>query len=138
MFEGCLYFNTSALVRQLERKWSAAFAPFGLTPPQAFLLRTVLKHPGLAPFELAETLSLARPTVTRLIDGLESKDLLVRKGSASDGRGQSIHPTSAALAIGDAINQASSNVTRQLKRVLGDEDFGDAVARIRRVRSSLE
>ena len=39
MFDHCLYFNTTALARLLEKEWTAAFAGFDLTPPQAFLLR---------------------------------------------------------------------------------------------------
>ena len=42
MFDHCLYFNTTALARVVEREWAAAFKPFGLTPPQGFLLRLVL------------------------------------------------------------------------------------------------
>ncbi|HXI58731.1 MAG TPA: MarR family transcriptional regulator, partial [Polyangia bacterium] len=34
MFDSCLYFNTTALGRLLERQWAAAFAHHGLTPPQ--------------------------------------------------------------------------------------------------------
>jgi len=43
MFDHCLYFNTSALARRLEREWTVAFKPFDLTPPQAFTLRAVLE-----------------------------------------------------------------------------------------------
>ena len=48
MFDHCLYFNTTALARLLEKEWSAAFASFELTPPQAFMLRLVLDQPGLS------------------------------------------------------------------------------------------
>src|SRR5882724_3934319 len=48
VFDHCLYFNTTALARLLEREWTAAFAAFELTPPQAFMLRLVLDQPGLA------------------------------------------------------------------------------------------
>ena len=44
MFDHCLYFNTTALARVLERQWAEAFKPFDLTPPQAFLLRAVLEY----------------------------------------------------------------------------------------------
>ena len=70
MFDHCLYFNTTALARAVEREWTATYAPFGLTPPQGFVLRVVLKQPGVLNRELADTLGIARPTATRLVDGL--------------------------------------------------------------------
>jgi DNA-binding MarR family transcriptional regulator len=137
MFDECMYFNTSALARQLERRWAAAFARFGLTAPQAFLLRAVLREPGLAPFEIADLLTIARPTATRLIDGLVEKGLLVRRPSDVDGRGRTVHPTPAAVEIGSAVDRASGSVTRDLKRILGVDVFGETVDSIRVVRRAL-
>lgn len=137
MFDHCLYFNATALARQLEREWTAAFKPQGLTPPQAFLLRAVLDHPGRAQRELADALVIARPTVTRALDGLAAKGLIERRASDADGREQFIHPTPRALALHAALNEASGRVTRRLKKVLGEGDFAETVARIRGVRAHL-
>lgn len=138
MFEGCLYFNTTALARRLEKEWTAAFAPFVLTPPQGFMLRAILDRPGQAPYELAEALVIARPTATRLLDGLEAKGLVLRRSSAEDGRGQSIEPTAEAVAIRTALNQASQAVTRRLKRALGEPGFAGAVDAVRDARLRLD
>lgn len=138
MFESCLYFNTTALARQLERVWSAAFAPFGLTPAQAFLLRTILTHPGLAAYEIADTQAIARPTATRLIDGLAAKGLVERRSSDDDGRAQSVHPTDAAIPLHEPLNRASGEVTRRLQRILGADRFHETVENVRAVRFSLD
>ena len=69
MFDQCLYFNTTALARVLEREWTKAFKPFGLTPSQAFMLRAILDKPGLLQSELAAGLAISRPTATRSLDG---------------------------------------------------------------------
>jgi len=71
MFDHCLYFNTQALARVLEREWAKSFKPFGLTPSQGFMLRAVLNQPGLLQSELAQVLAISRPTTTRGLDGLE-------------------------------------------------------------------
>lgn len=138
MFEHCLYFNTSALARRLDREWTAAFAPFALTPPQGFMLRAILERPGLLHRELASLLSIARPTATRALDGLMQRGLIERRPSSEDARESSIHPTRAAEALRDPLNEASARVTRRLKRVLSDGAFIDAVARVRDVRTALE
>lgn len=46
MFDHCLYFNSAALARLVEREWTVVYAEFGLTPPQGFVLRVVLATPG--------------------------------------------------------------------------------------------
>jgi len=137
MFDQCLYFNTSALARRLEREWSGAFEPFGLTPPQGFMLRAVLERPGSLQRELADLLSIARPTATRVLDGLESRGYVARQRTVGDQREVSIVPTPQATSIREALNHASAQVTSRIKRSLGGEAFVDTVSRLRTVRATL-
>ncbi|MDB5920893.1 MAG: putative Bacterial regulatory protein MarR [Massilia sp.] len=137
MFDHCLYFNTTALARALEREWTLAFKPFGLTPSQAFMLRVVLDKPALLQSELAKEMAIARPTATRTLDGLQKIGLVERRGTATDGREYAIHPTDDAAAIRDGLNAASAQVTRRLKKSLGAPHFDDTVARVKQVRATL-
>lgn len=138
MFDHCLYFNTTALARRLEREWTEAFSMFGVSPPQAFMLRVILAKPGLLQRELADELSIARPTATRALDLLQTKGLIERRGRDGDGREVCIQPTKNAIAIHAALNKASGTVTSKLKRLLGEAEFGETVSKIRSVRSGLE
>ena len=137
MFDHCLYFNTTALARVLEREWTRAFKPFGLTPSQAFMLRVVLDRPALLQSELAKELAIARPTATRTLDGLQKLQLVERRGTATDGREYAIHPTPAAAAIKDSLNAASAAVTRRLKKELGAPYFDDTVTKVKQIRTAL-
>lgn len=137
MFDHCLYFNTTALARQLEREWAEAFKPFDLTPPQAFLLRVVLAQPGSLQREIADRMVITRPTATRALDTLEEKGFIERRATANDGREWAIHPTRAALDIERDLNQASRAVTTKFKALLGAEEFSSTVDRVRAVRSAL-
>ena len=138
MFDHCLYFNTTALARRLEREWSKAFRPFGLTPPQAFMLRAVLARPGLLQSELANLLSVSRPTITRAVDGLVARKLVLRSGLPHDSRLVALHPTPAAVALGPQLNEASGAVTRRLRRGLGNTRFDASVAQARELRAALK
>lgn len=138
MFDQCLYFNTTALSRLLEREWSSAFKPFGLTPPQAFMLRAVMTQPGLLHRELADALTITRPTATRLLDGLAQKQLVERRSSGEDGREQTIYPTAKALGIKSDLNEASGAVTRKLKSLLGSDEFTTTVTHLREIRGVLK
>jgi MarR family transcriptional regulator, temperature-dependent positive regulator of motility len=137
MFDHCLYFNTTALARRLEQEWAEAFEAFGLTPPQAFMLRAVLNRPGMLQSELSEELSIARPTATRGLDSLEAKGYVERRRTASDGREISVCPTSKAVRIAAPLNEASGAVATKLKKMLGTAEFTNTVATIRSVRSAL-
>jgi MarR family transcriptional regulator, temperature-dependent positive regulator of motility len=138
MFDHCLYYNTTALARRLEREWTDAFEKFELSPPQAFMLRAILAKPGLLQRELAAELSIARPTATRALDFLENKGLAVRRGRDGDGREVCIHPTKEAVAMHAALDEASGAVTSKLKKLFGAAEFAETVSKIRGVRSALE
>ncbi len=138
MFDHCIYFNTTALAPQLEKEWAKAFEPFELTPPQAFLLRAILDKPGRLQREYAEGMVISRPTATRSLDGLMAKGLIERRSTERDGREQAIFPTAAALAMHVSLNEASVQVGKRLKKLLGTEVFADTVTRIRELRSALK
>ena len=137
MFEHCLYFNTAALARRLERQWAEVFEAFDLTTPQAFMLRAVLDRPGMLQSELSQELSIARPTTTRALDGLEQKGYIERRRSAGDGRETFIFPTAEAIRLKTSLNEASGTVTTKLRKTLGSAEFTATVSRIRSARSAL-
>lgn len=138
MFEHCLYFNTTSLSRVLEREWTIAFRPFGLTPSQAFMLRVILAKPGLLQRELAEEMNISRPTATRALDGLQKLKLIERCDSKRDGREWEIYPTEIALTFREPLNVASAEVTKRLKKLLGAARFEDTVSKVKDVRTALE
>ena len=138
MFDHCMYFNTAALARRLDREWADAFAEFELTPPQAFMLRAVLNRPGLLQSELSKELSIARATATRALDFLEIKSYIERRTTAGDGREVAVWPTPKATRVKSALNEASGAVTARLKKILGNAQFGATVARIRDTLAALE
>jgi DNA-binding MarR family transcriptional regulator len=138
MFDHCMYFNTAALARRLEREWALAFKQFGLAPPQAFMLRAILEAPGALQFELAQTLAISRPTATRALDGLAAKKMIIRQPLDRDARHMAVYPTANAVAIASSLDEASAKVTKRLKKLLGDATFAGVVKEIRGVRSALK
>jgi DNA-binding MarR family transcriptional regulator len=138
VFDRCLYFNTTALARVVEREWTQAFKRFGLTPSQGFLLRLVLTTPGRSQHELATELTVSRPTATRLIDGLERLKLVERRAEGPDARHWSVFPTAKAVALHAALDAASATATQKLKHRVGEETFARTVQRIREVCAALK
>ncbi len=138
MFDHCLYFNTTALARLVDKEWTIAFKPFGVTPSQGFMLRLVLKKPGLLQHQIADELTISRPTATRLLDGLQALKLVERRSIASDGRHWAVYPTAEAEAMHAGINKASGEVTRRIQQNIGKENFDETVTRVRSVSNALK
>jgi DNA-binding MarR family transcriptional regulator len=133
MFEHCLYFNTTSLARKLEREWTQAFKPFALTPPQAFMLRVVLQKQTALQSELASEMNITRSTATRTLDGLQKLGYIKRNANTDDGRELQIQPTAKALKIRDELNNASGEVTKKFKKLLGNDVFERVVGEVRSV-----
>lgn len=133
MFEHCLYFNTTSLARKLEREWTQAFKPFALTPPQAFMLRVAMARESALQSELADEMNITRSTATRTLDGLERLGYIKRVANTEDGRELQIQPTAKALKIKDDLNNASGEVTKRFKKLLGNDVFERVVGEVRAV-----
>lgn len=137
MFEQCLYFNTTSLARKLEREWTVAFKPFSLTAPQAFMLRVIVQKPASLQSELANEMNISRSTATRTLDGLQKLGYIKRSPSNKDGRESEIHPTNKATKVIGEINQASGEVTKRLRKLLGNEEFERVVGDVRTVSKAV-
>lgn len=137
MFEQCLYFNTTSLARKLEREWTLAFKPFGLTPSQAFMLRVILEKPQSYQNALAKEMNITKPTASRGLDGIEKLGLIERRPSPDDAREIEVHPTRKAKAMKDGLNAASGEVTKRFKKLLGSDEFLDVVGKLRGISEIL-
>jgi len=138
MFEECLYFNSNALARTVTRIWTEAYGKFDLSPPHAFLLRVVLAKPGLLPRELADELKLSRSTITRFLDRLEKRDLLVRKSTQADGRELHIYPTEEAIKIHKALDDTGKELTLLMGNIVGEENLLQTVNKLRKIHKAIK
>lgn len=138
MFEECLYFNSNALARTVSRIWVEAYRQFDLSPPHAFLLRVVLAKPGLLPRELAAELNLSRSTITRFLDSLEKRGLLVRKPTGKDGRELQVYPTKAAKTIHQKLDDTGKELTRRMGKIVGKDEISQTVTQLRELQKFLE
>ncbi len=78
-YNNCLYFVANTLARKIERLAIECWKPVDLPPSHAYLLMMVLEEPGLHPGILAKHLQLTPSTITRLIEKLEEKKLVLRQ-----------------------------------------------------------
>lgn len=138
MFERCLYFNVNALARAVNRIWEEAFAPFGLSPAHAYLLRLVLATPGQTPGQLGAELKLEKSTITRFLDVLEKKGFVSRRaGTSGDARERGIWPTAGSKRIARDLEQAGDVLYAGMQRAIGSAELKSLVGQLRETRERI-
>lgn len=139
MFDRCLYFNINALTRLVNKQWNEAFETLGLSPAHGYLLRVVLAEPGISQKHLAAELRLEKSTVTRFIDVLEKKDLVLRnKTATADGRELNIYPTAAAEAMHVSLEGLGEKLYQSMVTKIGKEPLEQLVQELRSNASKIE
>ncbi|MGB6318879.1 MAG: MarR family transcriptional regulator [Litorimonas sp.] len=126
-FDQCLYFNSTNLARVLTRRWERAYAPTGLSPALAYLLRQILNQPGSSQRDLADSLTLERSTVTRLLDKLIEKSLIEKRPHDSDRRSLLIWPTAKARSLRPTLDSIGAQLASDMRNRIGDSDLSKLV-----------
>ena len=105
------------IITDAEKRLAAHMAQHGLTPPQFFVLKTLIKHDGRCPIgQIAREHHLSRATMTGLVQRLESADLVTRRRNPEDGRSVSVELTPAGKQRFEAVRD---DVFNQLQALLG-------------------
>lgn len=115
----CLYYSVNALARKMTALAEEAFSAVGLAPSHAFLLLSTIERPGIQPGELSEILMLKPSTITRLIEKLESRDLVHRK---SDKKASHVFPTKKGMRMEDDLRRAWSALFERYSTILGKDE----------------
>lgn len=138
MFDRCLYFNVNALARIVNKQWTKAFSEFELSPAHAYMLRVVLSHPGITQKQLASELKLEKSTITRFIDALSLRGLVIRKTTGIDGREQNIYPTKEATKIHKLLEQKGDELYKQMIDSIGHGQLTALVKKLKQSENSLK
>lgn len=119
IFNKCLYFTVSKLSRSITKMAEEEFSKTGISPTYGFLLMTVNEKPGISQNEICEILHLAPSTLTRFIDKLEGKGLLVRR---TEGKNSFIYSTEKGKEHQKEIEKAWLSLYNRYSEILGYEE----------------
>ncbi len=138
MFERCLYFNTNHLSRVVDKIWKDAFAPLGLSPAHAYLLRLVLSQPGLQQKDIGNELQLEKSTITRFIDKMVESGYLVRQStSVDDVKYKRIFATNKATAIESELQNIGDRLFQSMTKCIGENEMKKFVKSARDISNNL-
>lgn len=133
-FARCLYFSSAALARKVEKLAVENWKPVGLSPSHAYLLTAVLEEPGIQPTALGEHLQLQPSTITRLMEKLEEKKLLIR---TTEGRLTNVYPTPKAKDLLPKMKECMNHFSQQYSAALGKDESAKLVQSITAVADKL-
>lgn len=130
----CLYFTTNALARKVEKLAADSWKKVDLSPSHAYLLMLVLDEPGAQPGFIAEQLQLTPSTITRLVEKLEEKKLVVR---TTEGKLTNIYPTPKAKDLQPNLKQCLKEFYEGYSNILGKEESARLVQSMNKVADKL-
>ena len=131
----CLYFTSAALARKVERLATQVWKAVDLPPSHAYLLMAVLEEPGMQPSVLSAELQLQPSTITRLIEKLEEKKLVVR---TTEGKITNVYPTPKAKELQPKMKECVRQFSQQYANLLGADESSRLVQDIARIADKLE
>lgn len=130
----CLYFTSAALARKVEKLATESWKKVNLSPSHAYLLMTVLDEPGIQPSNLSSQLHLQPSTITRLIEKLEEKKLMVR---TTEGKITNVYPTPKAKELYPKMKECLSHFYQKYSALLGREESNKLVMDIGKIADKL-
>lgn len=73
-----LYISSNALARKISSMADERVKPFGITTSYAYLMLAICERPGIGQKQICDEFYFAPSTVTRFMDKLERKGLIIR------------------------------------------------------------
>jgi MarR family transcriptional regulator, organic hydroperoxide resistance regulator len=134
-YAGCIYFVSNALARKVEKLAIESWKPVNLSPSHAYLLMLVIGEPGIQPGAISGELNLTPSTITRLIEKLEEKKLVVRTTS---GKVTNVYPTPKAKDLNEKLKQCVSAFYTSYSSILGETESVGLIQNMGRVADKME
>lgn len=131
----CLFFSSCKLARVLGKTADDEFKVTGLSPSHAFLLLIVNNKSGIQQKQIGELLHMTPSTITRFIEKLESKQLVVRK---AEGKNVFIFNTEKGLMLQSEIENAWARVHESYADILTVEEHTQFIATTNKIIAKLE
>jgi DNA-binding MarR family transcriptional regulator len=130
----CLYFTANALARKIEKLAQDSWSKVDLSPSHAYLLMMAIEEPGVQPSALADHLQLQPSTITRLIEKLEDRKLVVR---TTEGKMTNVYPTPKGKELLPKLKECLNEFYSSYAGILGKEESAKLVQSMGKVADKL-
>ena len=124
-------FNTR---NRLRFAMDEAFRPLGITDATwRTLFYLEQTGGGVLQKELAEVMGIEQPSLVRLLDSLEAKQLIERRPSRSDRRAKTVHLTAKAEGLVDELHDVAASVRESLFAGVETHELAQCLATFERI-----
>ncbi len=134
-YRKCMYFSANALARKIEKLAGESWGVVNLSPSHAYLLMIVIEEPGIQPGMLANELQLKPSTITRLIEKLEEKKLVVR---IAEGKATNVYATPTGKELLPKLKECLAKFYESYKNILGTKESAELVTGMNKLSDELE
>ena len=124
-----------SLARKVEKMAMEIWKSVNLAPSHAYLLMAVLEEPGIQPSSLSSELHLQPSTITRLIEKLEEKKLVVR---TYEGKVTNVYPTPKGKDLLPQMKECLERFYLQYTKLLGEEESMRLVRDMAKISDKLD
>jgi DNA-binding MarR family transcriptional regulator len=129
-----MYFSSAALARKIEALACKSWAPVALSPAHGYVLLLTIDNPGIQPGEIARELQLKPSTITRFIEKLEEKTLVIRTTS---GKITNVYPTPKGKEMYPQLKACMADFYTRYATILGPDNSADFVTKMNSVSDLL-
>ncbi len=133
-YSKCLYFTSNALARKVEKLAIESWKQVDLAPSHGYLLMLLLEEPGMQPGNIAAQLQLTPSTITRLIEKLEERKLVVR---TTEGKITNVYPSPKAKELLPDLLACVQNFSEAYSKVIGKEETYKLVQSMNKISDKL-
>lgn len=109
-----------------------------LTPEQWVVLVRLWEHDGRTQNDLCDSTFRDRPTMSRMIDGLEARTLVTRRPLPSDARARMVHLTHEGKALKPKLVPAARGLVKRMLAGISDDDLSTTRRTLQRMFENLE
>lgn len=113
--EDSLGFQVNMTANAMRNRFNSFLKPYGLTSAQYGIMKSINDNPDITPTQLSEITFKDKTTITRMIDTLVKRELLVRVPKENDRRAYKIQWTDKGEDIMQDIMPITENLVTKIR-----------------------
>jgi DNA-binding MarR family transcriptional regulator len=108
-------FHLNRAANIVHAGFSKCLEPYGIAPEQFATLKIISEDGEINQSEIAEMLAKGKPTVSRALDALEKKGLIIREAHDADRRIKPIRPSAKGQEMLDAVQPKAQKFNEAIR-----------------------
>lgn len=136
--EQSIGFVMNATARRVSLLLSHRLKEYGISPEQWSVLYHVAEREGMIQKEIAEKSGRDRPTVTRILDALEARELVYKKPGETDRRAFLVYATPSGKELIEQTEAIETGLNEEIKRAIGEEEYTHLLVVLNQISSYVE